>query len=85
MHNYDQPQFINRITHFKRAPATHVFVFIISSELRDKKPYALPVQCLPYAGLKEVDICCLVSALCGKMMSYEMKVSGSVLTEKLLF
>ena len=39
---------------FKHTPATHVFVFMISSALRDKKPYAL--QCLPYAGLKESDM-----------------------------
>lgn len=64
------------MTHFKRTPATHIFVLMISFELRDKKPYALPVQCLPYAGLKAVDIRRLVSALCRKIMSYGMKISG---------
>lgn len=43
-------ELIKSITRFKRKPATHIFVFMISSELRDKKPYALPVQCFPYAG-----------------------------------
>ena len=35
---------------FKRTPASHVFVFMVSSALRDRKPYALPVQCIPYAS-----------------------------------
>ena len=70
-------QFTKRITYFKRIAATHVFVFMISPEMRDRKPYAVPVQCLPYNGLKEKDIRTLVSALCRKMVSYNMKVSGT--------
>ena len=49
---------------------------MVSSDARDKKPYALPVQWLPYAGLKEEDIHRLISDLCNKMVSLEMKVSG---------
>ena len=45
-----------RITHFKRIPATHIFVLMISSDTRDKKPYALPVQWFPYAGLKKTGL-----------------------------
>ena len=60
-------QFTKRIIYFKRIPATHVFVFMISPEMRDRMPYAVPVQCLPYNGLKEKDILTLVSALCRKM------------------
>jgi len=69
----------NRSTHFKRVPATHIFVFMISSDARDIKPYALPVQWLPYAGLKEEDIRRLISDLCKKMVSLGMKVSGMLL------
>jgi len=69
-------KFTKRLTYFRREPATHVFVFMISPESRDRKPYAVPVQCLPYSGLKEVDMRSLVSALCLKMKSYDMKVSG---------
>ena len=35
---------------FERTPASHVFVFMVSSALRDRKPYALPIQCIPYAS-----------------------------------
>ena len=66
-----------RIVHSKREPATHIFVLMISSDSRDKKPYALPVQWFPYTGLKESDIRRIVSELCKKMISLRMKVSGN--------
>lgn len=71
---------IRRTTRFKRKPATHIFVLMISSELRDKKPYALPVQCLPYAGLKESDIRRIVSELIKEMVAQGMKVAGKYKT-----
>lgn len=44
---------------YRRTAATHILV-IISTETRTKKPYALPVQCLPYrlcntGGAKQCD------------------------------
>ena len=63
--------------HFKRSPASHVFVFMLSSDHRDRKPYALQVQCLPYGGLKEVDIWRLITDLCRTMVSFGMNVSGA--------
>ena len=42
---------VQDLTRQKRIPATHIFVLMISSELRDIKPYALPVQCLPYHSI----------------------------------
>jgi len=67
---------IKRIAHFRRTPATHVFILMVSSDAHDRKPYASPVQCLPYAGLKEKDVRRLVSDLCKTMVSLGMKVSG---------
>ena len=61
---------------FKRTPATHIFVLMISSCFRDRKPYALPVQCLPYAGLKESDMRRLLNALIIEMVNQRMKVAG---------
>ena len=55
--------------HFQRSPATHVFVFMVSSESRSKKPYSLPVQCIPYAGLIEVELRRLINDLCKEMIS----------------
>ena len=58
-------------------PATHIFVLTLNSEQHNKKPYAVPIQCVPYAGLKEVVIRNLVSALCKEMSHHGMKVSGT--------
>lgn len=41
------------LSRHKRTAATHVFVFMISTEDRAKKPYSLPVQCMPYKGLSD--------------------------------
>ena len=73
--------FVKRTVHFRRILATHIFVFMLSSDHRDKKPYALPVQCLPYAGLTEVDMRRLISVLCTAMVSHGMKVSGIKITK----
>ena len=67
---------VKRIAHFRRDTATHVFVLMVSSETREKKPYSLPVQCIPYAGLKEAELRRLVSNLCKEMTSLGLKVSG---------
>ena len=69
-------QFVKRVEHFKRAPASHVFVLMISAEQRNRKSYAVPVQCVPYVGLKENDVRNLVSVLCRQMIHYGMKISG---------
>ena len=67
--------FNKRTVHFRRTPATHVFVLMSSSDTRERKPYALQVQCIPYAGLKEVIIRRLITRLCETMNSFGMKVA----------
>ena len=38
----------------RRQPAaTHVFIFLLSDECRDKKPYCFPIQYVPYHSLKD--------------------------------
>ena len=61
-------QFVKRVEHFRRVPASHVFALMISAEQRNRKPYTVPVQCAPYVGQKENDICNLVSALYRQMI-----------------
>ena len=70
---------VKGIARFRRTAATHLFVVMISSELRNKKPYALPIQCLPYAGLKESDIRTVVVNVVKEMKSRRMKVRGKLL------
>ena len=67
---------IKPMAHFRRDSATCIFVLMVSSDTCDRKPYALLVQCVPYSGLKETDVCSLVSSLCEKMVTLGMKVSG---------
>lgn len=71
--------FVKGVVRFRRTPATHIFVIMISSELRDRKPYALPVQCIPYAGLNEGNMRRLINELVKEMVGRGMKVSGDVL------
>ena len=68
--------FVKRLFRFKCSPATPIFLLMISSELRNHKPYALPVQCLPYAGMKEVDIRHLINSLIQEMVNLGMIVRG---------
>lgn len=47
-------------------------LIFLYSDICNRKPYALPVQCVPYAGLKEV-----IARLCEAMNSYGMKGEGT--------
>ena len=67
---------IKGVFRWRRSPATHMFVLMISSELRNKKPYAVPVQCIPYAGIRESDIRQLINLLIKEMVGIGMKVAG---------
>ena len=68
--------FIEGCTRMRRIPATHLLVFMISPESRDKKPYAIPVQCIPYSGMSQNTICGLANHLIAEMTSRGMKVAG---------
>ena len=48
--------FIKGVTRHQHTAATHILVFMISEETRRRKPYALPVQCLPYNGLADTKV-----------------------------
>ena len=67
---------IRMVTRFQRVPATHLFVIMISCELREHKPYALPIQCLPCQALKESDIRGIVNGVLREMIARNMNVRG---------
>ena len=50
-------------------------VVMISSVQRNRKSYALPIQCIPYAGMKEQDIGRLVNAVAREMVNVGIKVA----------
>ena len=68
--------FIKGVTRTRWIAATHLLVFMISSESRDKKPYAILVQCLPYTGMSEDMIRTLANRIITEMTSRGMKVAG---------
>ena len=68
--------FIKGITRHQRTAATHVLVFMISAEDRRKRPYALPVQCIPYKGLTDAKIRELANKIIVEMTKRKMNVAG---------
>ena len=70
---------VSGVTRHQRTTATHILVFMISSEERRKKPYALPVQCLPYKGLADLTVRDLANAIICEMSKRHMKVAGEVI------
>ena len=68
--------FLQGLYRFHRQAATHIFVLMISPEQRDSKPYALPVQCVPYVSLKHSTCRNLVNNLIAEMCRKGMKVAG---------
>ena len=70
--------FVKRVTRAKRTAATHLMVFMISHERRDRKPYALPVQCLPYVGMTEAKMRLLANNIIKEMVNRKMNVAGKL-------
>jgi hypothetical protein len=40
----------------KRAVATHLLIFMISEEVRNRKPYAIPVRILTYSSITDAKL-----------------------------
>ena len=49
---------------------------MISPESRSSKPYALPVQCIPYASLKDREVRDILNDVIREMVKLGMKVAG---------
>ena len=70
--------FIKGITRHQRTAATHILVFMISQEMRRTKPYAIPVQCIPYKGLSDLKVRELSNRIIEEMTKRKMKVAGEL-------
>ena len=68
--------FVKGVVRHQRNAATHILVFMISPEERNKKPYALPVQCLPYKGISDAKVRMLADEIIQEMVKRNMKVAG---------
>ena len=49
---------------------------MISPEARDRKPYAMPVQLVPYAGLTQKKIRSLINGVIKEMVKRKLEVCG---------
>ena len=63
------------VTRPQHVAATHCLVIMISPEERNKKPYAFPVQCVPYKGLKDRQVREITNKVISEMTK-KMKVAG---------
>ena len=68
--------FVRSLYRHKRQAASNVYVVMISSELRQVKPYALPIQLLPYKSIDESTMRQLICEIVKVMTSKGMKVVG---------
>ena len=68
--------FTSGLTRYKRSPATHVLVTMISPSERSKKPYAVPVSCIPYAGMPEKNARMIINSIVEEMHKKRMNVLG---------
>ena len=51
---------------------------MISCEERRTKPYAIPVQCIPYKGLGDMKVCQLANNIIREMVTRNMKIAGTI-------
>ena len=68
--------FVRTVTKYRREPATHIVVVLISPEERNKKPYALAVQCIAYKSIKDSEVRQICNNVVKEMTVRQMKVAG---------
>lgn len=61
---------------YRRTPASHILVIMISTETRTKKPYALPIQCIPYRSLTDSEVQEVLNNVIREMSLLGMEVAG---------
>ncbi|XP_072044001.1 uncharacterized protein [Amphiura filiformis] len=77
-HENEYMEYLRFLFAKKRHVATHVLVVMLSDELRNKKPYALPVQYLPYHSLKDEDVRDITDELKKEMKKCNLNCVGTV-------
>ena len=75
----DALYFVQGISRHERSPATHVLVTMVSPTQRNRKPYALPVSCIPYAGLTDTKARRHINDVIMEMTRRHMKVAGKLI------
>ena len=61
----------------KRECATHILVFMLLDERRDKNPYAIPLQYVPYHSIRDQELRDLVKNITLELTKANLKVVGT--------
>lgn len=69
-------QYLKKLNSTKSVAASHLLVFMIPDELRNRKPYAIPVRFMPYKSLTDFKLRELEVQLEDTMRSKGMTVVG---------
>ena len=70
-------EFVKKLSKHQRTAATHIFVVMVSPGSRSRKPYALPVQCLPIKALKDEQMRDIANKVVSQMVERSMNVAGT--------
>ena len=70
-------EFVMAVSRHRRIPGTHILITMVSPCERSKKPYALPICCMPYAGLTESKARTHIISGIAEMTERGMKVEGT--------
>ena len=62
----------------KRCAASHVLVIMVAEEKRSRKPYALPVQYIPYGSIRDQELRDVLASVKTVMTNMGMKVVGKL-------
>ena len=69
-------QFLRNLFKKKRICATHILVFMVADEQRNCKPYAIPIQYVPYKGIRDQEVRDLTKKIKIEMTKAHLKVVG---------
>ena len=75
--------FVKRVSRYRRNPASHLLVIMISTEDRRRKPYAMPIQCIAYRSLKDAKARSIANKVVQEMHKRGMKVAGMLYSQSM--
>lgn len=73
-------QYLLNLYKKKRVCATHVLVFMIADERRNRKPYAIPIQYVPYRSIRDQEVRDFTKKIKEAMVKEDLKVVGKCFT-----
>ena len=66
----------------RRTAATHVLVVMVADEQRNRKPYAVPIQYLPYHRIRDDDVRNIIEDVIVHMKQYNLQCIGESISDR---